>query len=306
MSTHAPQTERDAGSAGGPRQALADHLSLTKPRIVELLLVTTVPAMVLANGGWPGVALPAGVVLAGALTAGAAHGLNMVVDTDLDALMDRTRDRPLPSGRMSRRHAVLFAAALAAAGLGLMLAIAGGLAAALNAVALAWYVGIYTCWLKRRTDQNIVIGGVAGAIPPMIGWAAVTGDVSATAVALFGVVVLWTPPHFWALAVAYRDDYARAGVPMLPVTRGVRATANHITWYAAATVACSLVVPLTSEALGWPVVAAVAAAGAWFVRATWRLRADPTRAGALHAFKGSITYLAALFGILLVAGLLSP
>ncbi len=285
---------------------VADHLSLTKPRIVELLLVTTVPAMVLADGGWPGVALPAGVILAGALTAGAAHAFNMVIDADIDAAMERTRSRPLPSGRMSRRHAVVFATALALAGLGLMLAVAGGLATALNAVALGWYVGIYTCWLKRRTDQNIVIGGVAGAVPPMIGWAAVTGTVSVTAVLLFAVVVLWTPPHFWALAVAYRDDYARAGVPMLPVTRGVETTANHIVGYAGATVGCSLLLPLTSPALGWPVAVATAILGAWFIRAAWRVRSDPSRAGAMRIFKASISYLGALFAVLLVAGLLSP
>lgn len=136
-------------------------------------------------------------------------------------------------------------------------------------------------------------------------WAAVTGSLGVTAVVLFAIVVLWTPPHFWALAVAYREDYARAGVPMLPVTRGTRATANHTVGYAAATAACSLLLPLTSDALGWPVGAAAAVLGAWFARAAWRLRDDPTRTGAMAVFKASISYLGALFAVLLVAGLLS-
>ncbi len=281
---------------------LADLVSLTKPRIIELLLITTVPAMVMAAGGWPGTPLLAATVVGGALVSGSAHATNMVIDRDIDGAMRRTAHRPLPSGRVTPVAALRFAAVLLVAGSLLLWSVAGWLPAALTVGAWAWYVGIYTLWLKRRSVQNIVIGGVAGAAPPMIGWAAVTGRVELPALVLFTVVVLWTPTHFWALAIGTGQDYERAAVPMLPVVRGPKVAARHGAGYALATVAASLTLPLTGVGGVWYLVPAVVL-GAGFVAASLRLvRAAEPRV-AWRTFHLSNTYLAALFVVVAVAGL---
>lgn len=284
------------------RRTASDYLSLTKPRIVELLLITTVPSMLVAAGGWPGLGLLVATVIGGAFVSGSAHATNMVLDRDIDAAMRRTAHRPVPSGRISPRAASVFAGALLVVGTGLMLWIAGGLAAALTVAAWVWYVGIYTLWLKRRSVHNIVIGGVAGAAPPMIGWAAVTGTVGAPALVLFAVVVLWTPTHFWALAVGTGTDYARADVPMLPVVRGPKVAARHGAGYAIATVATSLLLPLAG--LGGIVFVALAGAlGAVFVVRSVRLIARPDPKAAWKVFHTSNAYLAGLFVVVGITGL---
>lgn len=290
------------------RVTATDYLSLTKPRIVELLLITTVPAMLVAAGGWPGLGLLVATVVGGALVSGSAHATNMVLDRDIDAAMRRTAHRPVPSGRISPRSAIAFAGSLLVTGTGLMLLVAGWLAAALTVAAWAWYVVIYTIWLKRRSVHNIVIGGVAGAAPPMIGWAAVTGRVDPAALALFAVVVLWTPTHFWALAVGTGADYARANVPMLPVVRGPTVAARHGARYAIATVAASLAFPLVLPLAGIDGVVFVVVAGALgavFITRSVRLIARPDPKAAWKVFHTSNAYLATLFVVVGIVGLVA-
>lgn len=294
----------DAGTAR-VRQVVGDYVSLTKPRIVELLLVTTVPAMVVADGGWPGAGLVAATVAGGAMVSGSAHATNMVYDRDIDAAMSRTAQRPLPAGRITPAGAMVFAVALLVVGTGLLLGVVGWAAAALTVVAWLWYVVVYTLLLKRRSDQNIVIGGAAGALPPVIGWAAVTGTTPVAAWALFAVVVLWTPTHFWALAVGTGDDYERAGVPMLTVVRGPATAARHSLAYALATVAASLTLPLAGVG-GWPLALVAVVLGAWFIARAVRLVREPTLAVAWRLFHVSIAYLGLLFVAVAVTGVLVP
>lgn len=280
-------------------QVAGDYASLTKPRIIELLLVTTVPAMFVAAGGWPGGGLLAATLLGGAAVSGSAHATNMVLDRDIDAAMERTVHRPLPAGRIHPAGALTFAAVLLVAGTWLLLAVSGWLAAALTVAAWLWYVGIYTIWLKRRSAQNIVIGGVAGAAPPLIGWAAVTGELAAPAWILFALVTLWTPTHFWALAIGTGQDYARADVPMLPVVRGAQVAARHGATYAALTVATAALLPLTGVG-GWPLGLATFVLGAWFLARAWALVRDPVPRRAWRLFHGSNAFLAA-FSLVLAA-----
>ncbi len=292
-----------ATSTAAWRDTITDYASLTRPRIIELLLITTVPAMLVAAGGWPGISLLAATVVGGAMVSGSAHATNMVVDRDIDGAMRRTAHRPVPSGRIAPAAALVFAAALFVVGTGVMLLVAGWLAATLTVAAWAWYVGIYTLWLKRRSAQNIVIGGVAGAAPPVIGWAAVTGSIDLPAVVLFAVVVLWTPTHFWALAVGTGADYARASVPMLPVVRGPVVAARHGAAYAIATVLASLALPLTGVGGAWLALVA-GVLGAVFVARSWALIRRPEPRMAWRVFHTSNAYLALLFVAVGVAGLL--
>jgi heme o synthase len=291
MTTQAPAT---TAAPVAVRQVVRDYVSLTKPRIIELLLLTTVPAMLVAAGGWPGLGLVAATVAGGALVSGSAHATNMVYDRDIDAAMQRTATRPLPSGRISPVGASLFAAVLLVVGTALLLAVAGTLAAALTVTAWLWYVLVYTLLLKRRSDQNIVIGGAAGALPPVIGWAAVTGSAPLSAWVLFAVVTLWTPTHFWALAIGTGQDYEHAHVPMLNIVRGVDVAARHGLVYAAATVAASLALPLTGVG-GWPFALLAGALGAWFLLRSAALVRDPGPTAAWGLFRASIVYLALLF-----------
>lgn len=284
-------------------QVAADLASLTKPRIIELLLVTTVPAMLVAAGGWPGTGLLVATLVGGAAVSGSAHATNMVIDRDIDAAMSRTAHRPLPAGRLRPATGLVFAALLLVGGTALLLAVSGWLAAALTVAAWLWYVGIYTLWLKRRSVQNIVIGGAAGAAPPLIGWAAVTGELAAPAWILFAVVTLWTPTHFWALAVGTGQDYARAEVPMLPVVRGPAVAARHGAAYAALTVATALLLPLAGVG-GWPLAGMTALLGAWFLIRALMLVRDPSPPNAWRLFHGSNAFLGAFSVVVAVSALL--
>ncbi len=293
--------------ASPPRGALAtvaDYVSLTKPRIIELLLVTTVPAMALAAGRWPGTLAVTATLTGGALSAGAAHAYNMVIDRDIDGEMRRTRDRPLPAGRITAPRALVFATVLAVAGPLLLAVTVGSLAAAIAIAAIAFYVLVYTLALKRHTVHNIVIGGAAGAAPPLIGWAAVTGELTPAAWVLFAVVFLWTPPHFWALAIICRDDYEGVGMPMLPVVASPGVAARQSLGYAVATAATALALPLADERVGWLYVAAAAIGGVWFVVTAARTVVDPSPRIARKLFTGSIGYLSLVFLALLADQLL--
>ncbi|MGH2384063.1 MAG: heme o synthase [Candidatus Limnocylindria bacterium] len=288
----------------GPIDTVRAYIALTKPRIIELLLVTTVPTMVLAERGIPSVWLMAGVVVGGTLAAGGANAINMYVDRDIDDLMRRTRHRPLP------RHAVRPAAALWF-GLGLtvaafvFLALTVNLLSALLAMsATAFYIFVYTMWLKRSTPQNIVIGGAAGCVPVLVAWAAVTGEVGLPALVLFGVVFYWTPPHFWALALRYRGDYAAARVPMLPVVRGEVETARQIVLYTIVLIAVSLLL-LPAAGMGWVYLVAAVVLGGLFLAQSLRLRADAADGrAAISLFRYSITYLTLLFAAVAADALL--
>lgn len=247
----------------------AAYLALTKPRIIELLLVTTVPAMVLAAHGWPHWSVLVATLAGGTLAAGSANALNCYLDRDIDAVMRRTGHRPLATAQVSARSALWFGWVLAVISIVSMAVFTTWLAAGLTAVAIAFYTVVYTWWLKRRTAQNIVWGGAAGCMPVLIGWAAVTGSLSWAAVALFAVVFFWTPPHFWSLAMRYRDDYARAGVPMLPVVASPTSVVWQVVVYSWLTVAASMLVwPL---ATGWLYGVLAAAAGAVLLIAAHRM-----------------------------------
>jgi heme o synthase len=280
---------------------LADLVALTKPRIIELLLITTVPAMVLAAGGWPGGGLILATVTGGAMVSGSAHATNMVIDRDIDGAMRRTANRPIPAGRITPAVGLAFAGALLVVGSSIVLLGAGWLPATLTVGAWLWYVGIYTLWLKRRSVQNIVIGGAAGAAPPVIGWTAVTGRIDPAAIVLFTVVVMWTPIHFWALAIGTGQDYARASVPMLPVVRGPKVAARHGAAYAVATVLASLALPLTGVG-GLVYLFPAALLGLLLLAASAVMVRRPEPRSAWRTFHLSNAYLALLFVVVGFAG----
>ncbi len=271
------------------------YVALTKPRIIELLLITTVPTMVLAQGGVPSVWLMIAVVVGGTLAAGGANAMNQFVDRDIDDLMRRTRRRPLPSHAISPRAALAFGIALSVASF-LWLALLVNLLSALLALsAIAFYVFVYTIWLKRSTPHNIVIGGAAGCVPVLVAWASVTGSVGIPALVLFAIVFYWTPPHFWALALRYRGDYAAAGVPMLPVVRGEAETARQIVLYTLLLVGVSLLL-WPAAGMGLIYVAAAVGLGAVFLVYALRLRRNAADGrAAIHLFRYSISYLTLLF-----------
>ena len=276
---------------------MAAYLALTKPRIIELLLITAVPSMVLAAGGWPGWWLVINTLLGGTLSAGGANALNNWFDRDIDEVMRRTRRRPLPRHRIEPVAALRFGVALGVAGFVWLWVFTTLLAAVISTAALLFYVIVYTAGLKRRTVQNIVIGGAAGAAPALVGWAAVRDEVGLAAWILFAVVFYWTPPHFWALAIRYQDDYAAAGVPMLPVVRGVEATTRSMLTYSGTMVLISLMlVPVAG--MGWVYLLAAAGTGAWFLWETFRVRLDPSRA--MKLFTASTVYLSLVFAAVIV------
>lgn len=276
------------------REVALAYLLLTKPRIIVLLLVTTVTAMVLAAEGLPSIWLIALTLVGGGLTAGGANAVNCYLDRDIDKLMTRTHDRPVPAGRLEAEHALLFGLLLGAAGVLALETFVNSLAALLALGANTFYVLVYTMWLKRTTTQNIVIGGAAGAMPPLVGWAAVTGSLDLPALALFGIILTWTPPHFWALALIYSADYQRAGVPMLPNTGGVRKTTNQILLYSLLLVAVSLSL-VASGAVGYLYLAVSLLLGAPFIFFAYQLWRVPSNRHALRLFKYSLYYLALLF-----------
>ena len=271
------------------------YLSLTKPRIIMLLLITTVPAMIIAERGMPSIWLVLLTLVGGTLAAGGANAINCYVDRDIDGIMLRTRDRALPAGSVQPWQALVFGISLGVIAF-VELAVTVNLAsAALAFAALAFYVFVYTLWLKRSTTQNIVIGGAAGAMPPLVGWAAVTGGLDWAALVLFGIVVLWTPPHFWALALLYRDDYERAGVPMLPVVRGTAETKRQILLYSIALVAITLVLtPIAG--MGYLYLGSALVLGGGFLGFAIRLWRDATPKANRALFIYSLAYLALLFG----------
>ncbi len=272
---------------------------LTKPRVIELLLVTTVPAMILADDGFPSFGLVAAVLVGGALAAGGANTVNCWIERDRDHLMRRTRDRPLPSGDVAPRSALVFGLVLEVLAFAVLWAASNLLAASLAVGAMLFYVFVYTIWLKPRTPQNIVIGGAAGAVPALVGWASVTGSLAAPAWVLFAIVFLWTPPHFWALAIRYHDDYANAGFPMLPVVRGIVAATRQISIYSVVVVSSSFALPLvTPMSPIYPITAAVM--GVMFLFGAEQLRRDPVPERAIRLFAFSNTYLAVLFAAVAV------
>lgn len=276
------------------RDTLGAYVALTKPRVIELLLITTIPPMVVAQRGLPPITLMVATLVGGTLAAGGANALNMVYDRDIDALMGRTKRRPLVTGAVTPLAAIIFALCLEVAAFGELWATTNLLAAVLAISATAFYVGIYTAWLKRSSNQNIVIGGAAGAVPVLVGWSAVTGQLSWAPVILFGIIFIWTPPHTWALAVRYKDDYANAHVPMLPAVKSLANVADNILVYSAIMVALTLVLAPVAH-LGYLYLAVAAVLGAVFLQRALKLRSDPTPGRAMSLFTYSISYLTLLF-----------
>jgi protoheme IX farnesyltransferase len=279
--------------AARARQVVADYVALTKPRVQSLLLLTTVATMEVA--GSPSLGLIALTVLGGSLSAGGAGAINHVWDRDIDAQMARTADRPVPAGRVSPRAGVAFGLGLVAASFALLSLTVNLLAATLALAGFLGYVGVYTMWLKRTTPQNIVIGGAAGAVPPLVGWAAVTGSLDTTALYLFAIVFYWTPPHFWALSLLMKDEYAKVRVPMMPVVRGEGFTRTSILLYSVLLVLVSQL-PLCGHLVGGLYCGLSLALGAGFVALAWRLHRRADRRSALHLYLFSLLYLALLFG----------
>ena len=281
------------------RARVAGYVALTKPRIIELLLVTTVPTMFVAEQGVPSVWLMVATVLGGTFAAGGANATNMVVDADIDALMERTKDRPLVTGVVSPRNALVFAITLEVVAFAWLVAFVNLLSALLAVSATLFYVFVYTLWLKRTSTQNIVIGGAAGAVPVLVGWAAVTNSLGWAPIVLFLVIFFWTPPHFWALAIRYRDDYANAEVPMLPAVASLETTARRILLYTVALVALTLVFAPVAD-MGVIYLASALALGAVFTAFALAVRRDPSEGTAMRLFTYSITYVTLLFGAIVV------
>lgn len=289
--------ERPARERIGVRRKLLAYVALTKPRVIELLLVTTAPVMVLAARGIPDLGLVLATLLGGSLSAASANAFNCYLDRDIDRVMKRTSTRPLVTGELSSREALVFAFVTGTASIVFLWLTTTWLAAVLSLVAILFYVLVYTLVLKRRTPQNIVWGGIAGCMPVLIGWAAVTGSLSAAPIILFTIVFLWTPPHYWPLSMKYRDDYAAVSVPMLSVVRNRSAVGLQIVLYAWATVVCSLLL-IPVAGMGVLYAAVAIAAGAWFLVESHRLYAAATRGQEgtpMRVFHASISYLTLVF-----------
>jgi protoheme IX farnesyltransferase len=290
---------RAHGTRRRPRSVVGAYVALTKPRIIELLLITTIPTMVLAQRGWPSPELMAVTLVGGTLAAGGANAINMYVDRDIDALMERTRNRPLVTGAVEPGSALVFALVLEVVAFAVLWWGANLLSAALAFAAAAFYVVVYTIWLKRTSTQNIVIGGAAGAVPVLVGWAAVTDSLAWAPIVLFVVMFCWTPPHFWALAIRYADDYRAADVPMLPAVAPIAQAARQMIGYTLAMVAASLVLVPVAD-LGWIYAAVAVLAGGAFLLSTFRLAGAPGPARSMRVFAYSITYVTLLFAALTV------
>jgi protoheme IX farnesyltransferase len=275
------------------------YVSLTKPRIIVLLLIVTLATMLVAAQGWPATSVVVFTMIGGALAAGGANALNCYIDRDIDELMSRTRSRPLPARRVDPQHALIFGLGLGVVSFLLFTAFVNFLAAVISLSALIFYVTIYTLWLKRTTPQNIVIGGAAGAAPPIVGWVAVTGNVEITPLILFAIIFIWTPPHFWALALLLQNDYKRAGVPMLPVVAGEQETRRQILLYSLALVASTLVLVPAND-MGWLYRVASVVLGGAFLALAVKLYRDKTLRSARHLYIYSIFYLALLFGAMVI------
>lgn len=285
-------------TAVASRSRTRAFIALTKPRIIELLLVSTVPTMVLAAGGLPSLWLIVATVIGGTLSAGGANAINMYVDRDIDAKMERTKGRPLVTGEIAPTEGLVFAIALEIVAFFWLWGFVNLLSGLLAVAACLFYVFIYTLWLKRTSTQNIVIGGAAGAAPVLIGWSAVTNSVEWPAIVLFAVVFFWTPPHFWALAIRYESDYAAADVPMMPVVEGHQKTAVQMLIYSMIVWACSLVLPFVADT-GWLYLGTAIVIGAMFCYPALQIvREDDPEAldrRAIRYFAFSITHLTVLF-----------
>jgi protoheme IX farnesyltransferase len=286
-----------AGAVAETRSLLRDYITLTKPKVQSLLLFTTVTTMYVAGDPSPSRVLL--TCIGGYLSAGGAGAINHYWDRDIDAQMARTADRPLPSGRVSSRAALIFGFTLVALSVLVLAGTVNVLAAGLSLCGFVGYVGVYTIWLKRRTPQNIVIGGAAGAVPPLVGWAAATGHVSGMAVLLFAIVFYWTPPHFWALSLLMKDEYAKVGVPMMPVARGEGETRRQILIYAILLYAVTQL-PFCAGGLGSIYLAASMVLGVAFVYAALRLYRRADRRAALTLYLFSLAYLALLFASMVI------
>ena len=281
-------------AAAPTRAVVADLIALTKPRIVELLVVTGVAATVVAAGGWPGTAPLAAVVIGGGMAGAGAGSINCALEGDLDRKMARTSHRPVAAGRLSARVALTQGIVLNLVAMTLIDILSNPLAAGLALAGTVWYVFVYTLWLKPRTASNIVVGGLAGSFPPLVGWAAVTGTITTTAVALAAVIFFWTPAHFWALATLANDEYRTAGIPMLPAVAGSRRAARAMVGYASAALAAS-VVPVIVGDLGLFYLAVALAAGGWFISACRQHLGRLEPITARRVFLGSLGYLGVLF-----------
>jgi len=284
-------------AAGGVRQVVGDYVELTKPKVQSLLLLTTVCSMEIA--GDPSLGLIALTVLGGYLSAGGAGAVNHYFDRDIDAQMPRTANRPVPSGRVAPRAALAYGILLALASFVLLTSTVNLLAASLAFSGFLGYVFVYTIWLKRRTPQNIVIGGAAGAIPPLVGWAAVTGGLGGMPLYLFAIVFFWTPPHFWALSLLMKDEYARVGVPMLPVVRGEDETRKQILLYSILLYAVTQL-PFCAGGLGSIYLVSSLVLGGLFIAGAVVLYRRADRRAALRLYLFSLAYLALLFGAMVL------
>ena len=304
LSTEAEPVDTGAGvmgarvrqSAGG---VIRDYVALTKPKIISLLLLTAAGGMFLAQQGVPSLLDLAWVWIGGALASGGANAINQHLDRDIDREMRRTRSRPVAGQRVSPRYALAFGVGLNVAAFALLATLINPLAAILTLLASLFYVFVYTLWLKRTTPNNIVIGGAAGAVPPMVGWVAVTGSLDLPAVYLFAIIFFWTPPHFWALSLLIQTDYEQAGVPMLPVVSSRRQTTLHVFLYSIALTGLTLMFGLLPQ-VGVIYVAAAAALGVPFILLSWRLWRDDSRGRAKVVYLYSLAYLALLFVAIMV------
>jgi protoheme IX farnesyltransferase len=286
-----------AFAPSGVRQVLADYVTLTKPKVQSLLLLTTVTTMYVA--GDPSIGLVLVTVVGGYLAAGGAGAVNHYYDRDIDARMARTADRPVPSGRVAPAAALWFGIALAALSFLLLATVVNLLSAVLALSGFLGYTLVYTLWLKRRTVQNIVIGGAAGAVPPLVGWAAVTGEITGTSIYLFAIVFFWTPPHFWALSLLMKDEYAAVGVPMMPVVRGERETRRQILLYSVLLYGVTQL-PFCAGGFGGIYLGCSIALGAVFIAGAVVLMRRADRRSALRLYLYSLAYLAALFAAMVV------
>ncbi len=285
-------------------QVIKSYYQLTKPRIILLLLITTAAGMWLGAKGEVSPLLLLVTLTGGALASGAANAINCIYDSDIDYIMERTRWRPIPSGRVQPRHALIFALTLAATSFTLLTVFANLLAALLAMSGIVFYVGIYTHWLKRHSVQNIVIGGAAGAIPPLVGWAAVTGELSWAAWLLFAIIVVWTPPHFWALAIYIRDEYKEVGVPMLPVIEGNEETAKQIWVYTLILIPMTLLLVYPLHASGAVYAVLATYLGAIFIKKAWQLLKEPDNKDVARSlFKYSIYYMMLLCLVMVIDSL---
>jgi protoheme IX farnesyltransferase len=291
--------KRGHESGRAATSVVGGYIALTKPRIIELLLITTIPTMVVAHGGWPSISLMVWTLIGGTLAAGGANAINMYIDRDIDGLMERTKNRPLVTGLIAPRNALIFAVSLEIIAFLVLWAGANVLSGLLALSATLFYVFIYSLWLKRTSKQNIVIGGAAGAVPVLVGWAAVTNSLGWTPWLLFTLIFLWTPPHFWALAIKHSDDYKAAGVPMLPVVESHEKVIRSMIVYTIALTLCSVAVIPVAQ-MGWVYGVTAVVMGLAFLWGTIALGRTNSTSASMKLFSFSISYISVIFVALTV------